>query len=1289
MKTVDLLVSRPGARLSTPRSPIQVGIPLPEGALFDPTRVRLRDSHNNAVPVQTKVLGLWRKLSDAANAGTKRSIKWLQGAFEVQHDERMYHFDYGVDPMPVGDAQPRVTVACTVDDRSVAWDTANVDHVTVDTGAIQFEVERAFPTLVSRVRVAEMEVTSGTGHQGLYLTRAGVDHTTYRAALDPNATLTVEEAGPCQTTLRATGHYVNDCGDRLNRWDVRIKAYAGKSFIRVFHTIIFTEAASDTNRYSDIGVEISLAEDTDRSLTFARGEAYQVAAELPEQVYYDVSATAFRFSAAELAGHSHLFLNQTTHRDYAVYESGVPVQLGGQQVKGERSGHWFGLRGTRFAFTAAVRWLWQNHPMGLEWRAPGVMRIHLWSLEGARKPGEPPRALDFRPQQYLESRGRWSVFEREVRAYSDRLKARHEYPSQTSVSAPCEGSTADQVAGTMYATGIGVSKTHEFTLEFAASTASSQELMPETAYLLQRPVVVHADPVSLRKSLAMGPLQERNPAERFPEAEKAIDLYLERFYLEQANDRANPAWYDVRMEIPSNRPGDMSYWGDSYGAFDFGDTLHTGKHFHRYWSHLFYVEPSVWWILYARSGDRRLLEFAEANARHHMDIDTTHVDFMRVDASRRTICSEERSAETSRLVRAGARNHDDSGAIHWANVFDNLNVTNHVASYLASYYYLTGYERARDVAREIKRAIEADPGNRSELIGSRELANREIGAALWAVVDLYALLHDDPTPTSAPAPLATVARALADRLTRDVVGSLLRCAVPGTENLAVGYSAGPDGEREPLDFTLAYTFPAAIAHVEIEDDRRLAESMKKWVHDQAQFIAANNLHRFQNTRFNQWRGMAQAFEWSRQADLLSVPAAELEVISQHGFEDVSWRLDHRVHWMHGVGYLLHGLASASPVVPRMELETTAGEIQIKTGAGLFVKVMAQRSHPEVLDATARLVLYDSIGHPLISRAHPAAGPGATKHDIWWFNVGGWIETFDVPDAAAGIYRLRVETRAEGKTPFVITLLENRTGSAMFAAGTGDGVSPGGPYPRRRRYWCAVPAGVSGFECVFQPEKSSGAYEFKFRVSDRDGNSAQISYMGNDVIGAVDVGTPANPAGEWRAATIRRGAAVGEVWAVEIGPVYDHYAQGTVKRAHSRELRTFRLNGIPRYFALSESSVFAPRVLWPPILVGVSQSRDRRGEVTLRWQAEVGADRYTITLSDVNRDRPLTFPAAIGGGRPGLTQAEAGCEHGTGVCTYVLPKVLDPGEYEFTVTALSDVPGERAAHASLPMRFTVG
>lgn len=202
----------------------------------------------------------------------------------------------------------------------------------------------------------------------------------------------------------------------------------------------------------------------------------------------------------------------------------------------------------------------------------------------------------------------------------------------------------------------GVSKTYEFVLWF--DKPGDEVPAPFKNTLVQHPIYAFADPAFA--TLANEPCEVSPPdVKRFPHVEEALDACFDWLTLERARD------------------------GD-YGLWNFGDVQHgwggRGYTQYRYWSNHGKGLQIVPWLLYLRSGRRKYLEFAERNARHCMDVDTCHVRGWEQGTDGR---------------RRGAVYH--YSCIHWSH--GPQVATFYLDSeYMPMCYYLTGYERARDVS---------------------------------------------------------------------------------------------------------------------------------------------------------------------------------------------------------------------------------------------------------------------------------------------------------------------------------------------------------------------------------------------------------------------------------------------------------------------------------------------------------------------------------------------------------------------------------------------------------------
>jgi hypothetical protein len=219
----------------------------------------------------------------------------------------------------------------------------------------------------------------------------------------------------------------------------------------------------------------------------------------------------------------------------------------------------------------------------------------------------------------------------------------------------------------------GVAKTWEVLLWKVGAGAPPPEAMNALA---QHPVLAHADPAFATKAALPSPMSPRDP-KAFPEVEAALERAF-GFYARALADE-----------------GDFGVWNWGDLQWDWSEKGHA---IYRYWMNHGKGWSILPWALWLRSGDRRYWENGEANSRHCMDVDTCHVR------------GWERDPNDFRL-RGGQYHYS---AIHWGygpEVF-----TYYVDSeYLPYAWYMTGYERARDVMLEHAEAMGRYPNRQAVL----------------------------------------------------------------------------------------------------------------------------------------------------------------------------------------------------------------------------------------------------------------------------------------------------------------------------------------------------------------------------------------------------------------------------------------------------------------------------------------------------------------------------------------------------------------------------------------------
>jgi hypothetical protein len=234
--------------------------------------------------------------------------------------------------------------------------------------------------------------------------------------------------------------------------------------------------------------------------------------------------------------------------------------------EGAICGDWGAVSGGRAGLAVAIAHLPKLFPKEIE-VAPDGLTAHLWSGRGGRN-------LDYRAPAISEYFGP---------EWFEKL-----YPGGL------EGFNAT------YTDAAGSARTHDLLLHLFPATAPRAQ-MAAALQLASRPVLAIQDPAWLRDTDALGPIHPRDPKE-FPR----IESYLDNFF------------------TAVDKRGDAA--GD-YGFLDYGNGPHTysggprmeGRpRFYRYYE-MDYQWRTVLWLLYARSGDRAVYDYALRYNRHLND----------------------------------------------------------------------------------------------------------------------------------------------------------------------------------------------------------------------------------------------------------------------------------------------------------------------------------------------------------------------------------------------------------------------------------------------------------------------------------------------------------------------------------------------------------------------------------------------------------------------------------------------------------------------------------------------
>ncbi len=330
------------------------GLPLPRGAVWDASALRLRDAAGRPVPAQFHSTALW---------GEAGSHRWLRVDALVSGNGPL---QVAVDAKTPAAGAPRLQIR----EEGAA--------VVVNTGVATYRIERDGALLNEITRGGAPVSRFTPGGRGLYLVdqkgRVG------RVA-GKDTTLQTEFAGPLAACFRVGGIYRSEEGEELARFTVWLEFAEGRPECRIRHHLVLTR---DTNEvwFKEIGWEFLLA-------AWRAAEA----AWAPERARVGSRVEP-------LQGRPSLAIAQSRHRRYGGEKDEVQLLAGEEPVEttpGEM-GDWAAALGADRGLLLGVREAARQHPKAFR-IAPEALTLYLFAPCGGEE-------LDFRGPALLR---RWNA----------------------------------------------------------------------------------------------------------------------------------------------------------------------------------------------------------------------------------------------------------------------------------------------------------------------------------------------------------------------------------------------------------------------------------------------------------------------------------------------------------------------------------------------------------------------------------------------------------------------------------------------------------------------------------------------------------------------------------------------------------------------------------------------------------------------------------------------------------------------------------------------------------------
>jgi hypothetical protein len=584
--------------------PLTTGAPLPRGAALTAENFKLIGPDGRTeVPLQVRVSGRW---------SPRGYVKWLLLDFPGRVDEKKvttYTLQYG----------PGVKRMAVPKPLSI---TQNDDRVTVNTGPLKFSVSKSEFSFLDSVELDGKRLIRGSR-----MTLTDEHGTVYEAASDPNCEVTIEESGPLRAVIAAKGWFVN-AGRRVGKYTVRICAYRGEPYLRVFHTFIVTEPTKKL-RYRNIAMESRLTTAGRAEFGIEGGDA--------------VRATA-----------PHAYLVQESYDRLRVEEDNGDQQK--ELASGERSAGWVRSGDV----SVGVRDMWQNFPKELE-VAGDTLRVHFWPRH-AGPVRHPTKTVTARDIHML-----WFAHEGELLDFN--IPADYAQFHNKDDATTHEFYYIPNALKNKSDEALGIAKTHEMIWLFGDRSS-------ETITALTEDIGCLPAPEWIAESRAVGMLHPVD-RKRFPDVETALSRHFD--------------WLARSTEYMH----DFGMWnfGDRHSRWDPGKKRVPVN---RTWANHHHGNPRTNWLLYLRSGDTKYLTAARRQAMHLMDVDICHY------------ATPEYEAKGYPVGKIPGALCDYKGLVHWHSG-NRLYDYNNLNDYLFFDYYLTGYRRAVDVARETADSVARFP----------------------------------------------------------------------------------------------------------------------------------------------------------------------------------------------------------------------------------------------------------------------------------------------------------------------------------------------------------------------------------------------------------------------------------------------------------------------------------------------------------------------------------------------------------------------------------------------------
>ncbi|MBT4635873.1 MAG: hypothetical protein HOK52_07565 [Candidatus Marinimicrobia bacterium] len=654
--------------------PVFFGIPIPKGSLYSVDKVRVLNAHNEEIPSQITEVSSWEPLN--------QSIKWIW-VFFFSDENNNYTVEYGENIVRKDYLGPKLRIENNM---------RNNGFSEIITGPLKFRINKNGNGFLDEVSLAPNSngfskqniIATGPQYRGSFLDildENGIDYSKSKII----KTELERGSGPLHMILRVDGEYYYSRPDNLSSpFTLRIHAYAGKSYLKVFHTITYT---GKPDKHKPLGGEdalISLGEDSNVKdiKILSKDKGWKI----PND---QISSTGLNLK----------YNLENIEKSY--FTSYLP-------------GNWYNNEIPKFIEGNL------SGPVSIKQLGPNQDQLNKNVSSTPEKRMDKFFAkleLPDKADKISERASGWIRISDKKRAIS--VGIRHfmkEYPKEITVSPNNMELTAynwspnadpmhfartdshpDRGQVGNFATGITKTSELIFYFEKLNSGKKSNEIIQSFLY----PNIPHAQADWYANSGVFGNISSNNKI--FPEFQRALDYKYK--------------WMRFNRD-----------WEPWYGMFNYGDvkTYSYGNDW-ILWNNNEPGQDYIRWLQFMRTGNKEIYLAAESGSRHSMDVDNIHwpnnLDYIGDSNPSQDWWDYTKNQSSTPYLGMGAvESRQHWGTLYSAHVW--------TAGWLA-HYYLSGYHRGLDIAK-----LTADTYLK-RIWGEHGLTGRRLYLSIWNIAEVY------------------------------------------------------------------------------------------------------------------------------------------------------------------------------------------------------------------------------------------------------------------------------------------------------------------------------------------------------------------------------------------------------------------------------------------------------------------------------------------------------------------------------------------------------------------------